>query len=303
LQPRRLPRVRSRLMSSPRVGLSLMLEADFLRAAYPLFADGVVEVLEWSFDVGWPPTSVPDWAKELLRHYSDAGQLLGHGVSYSVLSAGIESTQNLWLDSLDRELQQRSYRHITEHFGFSATRNFHQSAPFPVPLTPATLRVGQDRLRLLREHAKMQVGLENLAFAFHRRDVDNQGRFLDALLEPVDGFLLLDLHNLYCQVCNFGLPLDELLASYPLERVRELHVSGGSWSVPTVGPNLAPVRRDTHNGDVPDEIFAWLPIVLSRCPNVEAVILERMGGTLSPDDDVPFRRDYRRLREVVHGAG
>ncbi len=289
-------------MSAPRVGLSLMLEADFLRAALPLFADGAVEVLEWSFDVGWPPTVVPGWADDLLRHYSDADQLLGHGVSYSALSAGIELTQQRWLDALDHELSQRRYRHLSEHFGFSATSNFHQSAPFPVPLTSATLRVGQDRLRKLRERATMPVGLENLAFAFHRQDVDEQGRFLEALLEPADGFLLLDLHNLHCQSCNFDVSLDELLASYPLPRVRELHVAGGSWSVPTTGPNLAPVRRDTHDGAVPEELFAWLPKVLERCPNVEAVILERMGGTLSPEDDEPFRRDYRRLREVVHAA-
>jgi uncharacterized protein (UPF0276 family) len=289
-------------MPAPRVGLSLMLEADFLRAAFPLFADGAVEILEWSFDVGWPPAVMPAWAEDLLRHYSDADQLLGHGVSYSALSAGVEAMQRRWLDSLDRELSQRRYRHLSEHFGFSATANFHQSAPFPVPLTAETLRLGQDRLQKLRERTHLPIGLENLAFAFHRQDVDDQGRFLEALLEPVDGFLLLDLHNLYCQSCNFGVSLDQLLTSYPLHRVRELHVAGGSWSVPRTGLNVAPVRRDTHDGAVPEELFDWLPTVLARCPNVEAVILERMGGTLTPDDDEPFRSDYRRLREVVHAS-
>src|SRR5262249_21161998 len=77
----------------PQVGLSLMLEADFLRAAYPLFEAGEVEVLEWSFDCGWPPTVVARWSEDLLRCYSDAGNLLGHGVSYSPLSAGIDAAQ------------------------------------------------------------------------------------------------------------------------------------------------------------------------------------------------------------------
>jgi uncharacterized protein (UPF0276 family) len=283
----------------PPVGLSLMLEPDFLRAAYPLFAAGAVEVLEWSFDCGWPPAVMPDWAADLLRTYSDAGNLLGHGVSYSPLSAGIETFQESWRQSLKTELGQRRYRHISEHFGFSSTRNFHQSAPLPVPLTDAYLQLGQDRLQQLTAVASVPIGLENLAFAFSLRDVEDQGRFLDALLEPINGFLLLDLHNIYCQVINFDISFEALLALYPLERVREVHVAGGSWSG---APGTDPVRRDTHDGALPEALFTWLPRVLERCPKVEAVILERMGGTLTEADDAGFRADYQRLREVVHGA-
>jgi uncharacterized protein (UPF0276 family) len=274
-----------------------MLEPDFLRAAYPLFEAGEVEILEWSFDCGWPPTVMPHWAEDLLRCYSDAGNLLGHGVSYSPLSAGIDAFQVAWQQSLTRELKQRRYRHISEHFGFSSTRNFHQSAPLPVPLTDAYLKLGRQRLQQLAEIAKVPIGLENLAFAFGLRDVEDQGRFLDALLTPIDGFLLLDLHNLFCQIINFDTSFETLLAKYPLERVREVHVSGGSWSE----FDGDPIRRDTHDGPLPESLFTWLPMVLDRCPRVEAVILERMGGTLAEEDDEPFRRDFRRLREVVHG--
>src|ERR1043166_7464755 len=250
----------------PQVGLSLMPEDDFLRAAQPLFVDGVVEVLEWSFDIGWPPAVVLGWAEDLLTAYSDAGALYGHGVSFSPLSAGVDDFQRSWLTRLRQELATRRYRHISEHFGFSSTRNFHQSAPLPVPLTPATLKVGHDRLRELAAVAGVPIGLENLAFAFSIRDVEDQGRFLEELLTPVDGFIVLDLHNLYCQAMNFGKPLDALLAGYPLERVRELHVAGGSWSRLDGSPSQ--IRRDTHDQPVPEELFDWLPRVLERCPNV-----------------------------------
>lgn len=296
----------------PLVGLSLALEEDFLRAAFPLFEAGEVEILEWSFDVGWPPTVLPRWADDLLQSYSDADRLLGHGVSYSPLSVGIHDQQAGWLQLFAKELRVRRYRHISEHFGFSSTRNFHQSAPLPVPLTDATLQLGQERLQRLAEIAQVPIGLENLAFAFSPRDVEDQGPFLDALLAPINGFLLLDLHNVYCQVRNFDRTCDELLAGYPLERVRELHVAGGSWSSPLSpsssevgGENVTiprPIRRDTHDGPVPEEIFAWLPTVLERCPNVTAVILERMGGTLSGSDDELFCRDFLRLKETVHAG-
>lgn len=282
----------------PWVGVSLMLEDDFLRTAYPLFAAGEVEVLEWSFDVGWPPAVVPQWTGELITAFGAANRLLGHGVHYSALSAGTEDQQEEWLANLANEVREHPYRHISEHFGFSNTRNFHQSAPLPVPLTETTLALGRDRLARLAEVAKAPVGLENLAFAFGPRDVEEQGKFLDALLAPLDGFLLLDLHNVYCQSLNFARNPDELLATYPLHRVRELHVSGGSWSTGSVG---GAVRRDTHDGPVPPDLFAWLPRVLARCPNVESVILERLGGTYSGAEE-SYRADYRRLKEVVHAV-
>ncbi len=60
------------------------------------------------------------------------------------------------------------------------------------------------------------VGLENIAFAFCLHDVRQHGDFLDQLLDLVHGFIILDLHNVYCQAMNFDVPADELLACYPL---------------------------------------------------------------------------------------
>jgi uncharacterized protein len=130
---------------------------------------------------------------------------------------------------------------------------------------------------------------------------------LEELLQPVNGFLVLDLHNLYCQVHNFGRPsrylrsraAADLLASYPLQRVRELHVSGGSWS----GVN-SQIRRDTHNGAVPEEVFDLLTLALERCPQVEVVIFERMGNTLTDESEVEgFRKDFYRIKERVRDWG
>ena len=197
------------------------------------------------------------------------------------------------------EFEHLRYRHLTEHFGFMSAGNFHQGAPLSVPLTETTLRIGRDRLARLAQIANKPVGLENLAFAFGRQDVRDQGRFLAALLRPVDGFLLLDLHNIYCQACNFGQSAEELIGAYPLERVRELHVSGGSWTESSAEPQRGLVRRDTHDEAVPEDVFRLVPYALANCPNVEAVILERLGGTIESEDDAVLRADFRRLRNIV----
>jgi uncharacterized protein len=63
--------------------LSLMPEADFAQASMPLFADDLIDAVEWSFDVGWGPGGIPQWLDSLLSDYSETGDLLGHGISYS----------------------------------------------------------------------------------------------------------------------------------------------------------------------------------------------------------------------------
>ncbi|MEZ6105651.1 MAG: DUF692 family protein [Pirellulaceae bacterium] len=288
--------------SAPWVGLSLMLGDAFHDAVRPLFDGDEVDVVEWTFDMGWG-RPLPAWLEATLDEFSSRGRLLGHGVSYSVLDASLTDRQPRWLHHLQVELQRRRYHHLSEHFGLMGGGNFHLSSPLPIPLSDTAVEVGNSRLRDLARVARLPVGLENLALAFSPGDVQQQGEFLERLLAPVDGFLLLDLHNLYCQAMNFNVLLEELVDSYPLDRVRELHLSGGSWSQPL--SHARPVRRDTHDDRVPEELFQILPTVLRRCPRVEAVILERMDGTIDSanlSDAANFRADYRRLRAITREA-
>lgn len=276
-----------------------MLEDEFYEAARPLLDAGEVDVLEWSFDMAWG-RQLPGWLESLLYEFSSEDCLLGHGVSFSALSGECSKRQDAWLRMLGGELQRTPMRHVSEHFGFMETGNFHQSAPLPVPRTKETLAVGRDRLRRLADVAQRPVGLENLAFAFGLIDVRQQGEFLDELLEPVDGFLVLDLHNIFCQSCNFDVPAGELIESYPLHRVRELHVSGGSWSDITVDGETRTLRRDTHDGPVPNDIFPLIAFTLARTPNVESVIVEHLGTALeSPDEVRQLRVDYQQVRQIV----
>ena len=279
------------------VGLSLMVESDFRQAVEPLLTAGEVDALEWTLDIGWARRPEP-WVKALLDAHAERGTLYGHGFSFSLLSGRWTPRHETWLKLLDMETRRRSYRHISEHFCFVTAGDFTHSAPMPVPLTDETLAMGQARMKRLAEAAKLPVGLENLAIAFGRADVDAQGQFLEGLLSAVDGFVLLDLHNLYCQIANFDLDAEALLATYPLERVRELHVSGGSWDQPSLGE--APFRRDTHDDAFPEAVFDLLELALDRCPHVEAVFAERIGGTITSEEQAErFRADYRRTRAIV----
>jgi uncharacterized protein (UPF0276 family) len=279
-------------------------EDDLRIAQLPLFADGLVEAIEWTLDAEFDG-SVPDWLEALLDHYGAAGALYAHGVQFSPLSALLEARQSRWLERVSRALGLRPYRHLSEHFGFTTVPGLARGTPLPVPFVPGAVAIGRDRLRLLQEAASgAPVGLENLALALSRDDVCVHGEFLDQLLAPTDGFLLLDLHNLYCQAQNFDVPADELLRAMPLHRVREIHVSGGSWSTRGSKVGARPFRRDTHDGAIPSDVFSMLAFALPRCARLEVVFVERLGQTLRQSGDVAlYREDYQRVRAIVAAAG
>jgi hypothetical protein len=97
---------------------------------------------------------------------------------------------------------------------------------------------------------------------------------------------------------NLGLDPIAVLESFPLHRVRELHVAGGQRTRPTTGPRT--LLLDGHDGPVPEPVFPLVGEVLARCPHVEVVFLERRAQTLDHPDAVDqFRADYRRLVHTV----
>lgn len=283
----------------PWVGIALMHEAEFIAAALPLFEAGEVDVLEWSYDTISHQRYEPAWLPLLLQDYSAKGRLLAHGVRYSLLSGDFSQRQKTWLRKTEEELKRYPYRHITEHFGFMSSGHFHKGAPLPVPLNAGTLAIGHDRLKRLQQASGIPVGVENLAFAFSTDQVKEQGEFLQRLVEPLQGFLILDLHNIWCQAVNFNIAAEDLIDTYPLHLVKEIHVSGGSWS--TVSSTKKPIRRDTHDDTLPEEVLRLLVYALPKCPATEAVIFERLGDSLMAGENrLQFIQDFRALRQSVN---
>ncbi|MEZ4321369.1 MAG: DUF692 family protein [Myxococcota bacterium] len=281
-----------------RTGLSLMPTADFAAAAFPLLEQGTVDVLEWGPDVSeGPGRGSPDWLAMLVAHYARHGALVGHGVTGLVLSVGAADAFDVWLAELSAAVSDIPMGSFSEHLGFSGTASWAVTPPLPIRPDRATIACGVDRLARIRDVVDAPVGLENLALAVSQRDLDGRGALLEALLAPVDGFLHLDLHNLWCAAVNFGRDPVALMERYPLHRVLRIHLSGGSWSTPPGGSR--PFRRDTHDDVVPDEVHALLPEALSRCAAAQDVILEQIGGTL---DAEAFHADYGRIRRAVAQA-
>lgn len=272
---------------------------DFREASHSLFENNQVEVLEWSFDFSWLGNEIEPWCTEIIDRFSSANNLIGHGVTLSPLSARFSKRQENWLTRVRNEFKTRNYVHASEHFGFSEAGPISHGAPIAVPMTAESLRRGTEMLKRYSEATQCPVGLENLAFAFNLEDVKRQGEFIDRLISSIDGFLVLDVHNLYCQVANFDVPITDLLNSYPLTKVREMHLSGGSWTESESRKRFA-VRRDTHDDSVPQDVLNFAALGLKLCPNIEFVILERLGWTMLDEEaQAGFREDFETLAEIL----
>lgn len=275
------------------------LDQDILLTLLPLFAASEIEGIEWSFDALYDRNKIPDWFYELLQTYADDQRLVGHGVFFSILNGQWKDEQQKWLDHLSEMSSRFGFDHVTEHFGFTTGRNFHNGAPLGVPLTKDTLAIGRDRLCRIQDAAKCPVGIENLAFAYHQEEVERQGEFLSKLIEPINGFIILDLHNIYCQAYNFDINPLNLIQYYPLDRVREIHISGGSWEPSRITENRT-IRRDTHDDGVPEEVFALLKSAISLCPHLKYIVLEQLGIALKSDNQKTlFQSDFQRMKKIV----
>lgn len=286
-------------MSAIHASIACNLDTHLLLTALPLLEAEQVQAIEWSFDTLFKIPEIPGWFLELLKAFGEADRLIGHGVFFSLFSGKWSSEQSDWLKKLEQLSQNFRFNHITEHFGFMTGADFHKGAPIPIPFTPTTLAIGRDRLQRIQQACQCPVGLENLAFAYCLDEVKQHGEFLAALVEPVNGFIILDLHNAYCQAHNFDLEPAAILAQYPLHLVREIHISGGSWQDSSILPDKQ-IRRDTHDHEVPEAVFELLKTALPRCPNLRFVVLEQIGTALyQPQEQAQFRADFLRMKELV----
>ncbi|GAO43236.1 multinuclear nonheme iron-dependent oxidase [Flavihumibacter petaseus] len=279
--------------------VALNPDSNLLTAALPLLEEEMVDAIEWSFDAVDTTGRLPAYFHDLLQFYASHHRLIGHGIYFSAFSGKWTPDQQEWLSRLAAVCRQFPLEQVTEHFGFMTGKDFHKGAPLNIPRNAATLAIGRDRLARIRQACNCPVGLENLAFSYSLEETRHHGAFLAELVEPVNGFIILDLHNCYCQAMNFSVDADRLLDTYPLHLVREIHISGGSWEPFPDAPG-GMVRRDTHDDSVPQEVFDLLQLALRRCPNVRYVTLEQLSTALETTSaQEQFCKDFRRMRGMM----
>lgn len=199
-----------------------------------------------------------------------------------------------WLRKVEVLARDLDFAWYTDHFGWSAPAGLNLALPLPVPHCRQVRDATRARLAALAEAARCPVGLENSVFYAPFAPSDEDPAFLSDVLGDRHA-LLLDVHNLWIHARDRGTDLDAWLARAPLDRVIELHVSGGSEAPAGWGDR----RLDSHDAAVPEPVWDLLDRVLARCPNLRGVTLERLEGTVEPADVDVLLGEIARIRAAL----
>jgi uncharacterized protein len=196
-----------------------------------------------------------------------------HGVELSIGSA--HGLNNAYLKMLDRFQEEWAFVWHSEHLGFQTIAGDDDATleigvPLPMPATVEAVELVAERSTNIQQRYGVPFLLENPAHYFRDLPTDpeigNEAGFLQAIAKNSGCYLLLDLHNLYCNAVNLHFDAREVINRLPLDRVIEIHVAGGSWR--------DGFWMDAHDGRVPEPVWKLLDYVLPIAPKVGGVVFE-----------------------------
>jgi uncharacterized protein len=283
----------------PLLGLTLLPHREHLAAMARVIEDDA-EFFEISPETLWDEHLEPSAAHDtILDIVVRSGRpVVGHGINLSPGTPGEDARADRHLAAITREHAAFGFRWYSEHLGFTTAAGLVAALPLPLPPTGETLRTVADRVARLARIVP-DIALENQAALFALGEPAREPEFLNEVCAAARCGLLLDLHNAYTNCRNFGLPLDDWLAALDLSHVIEIHVSGGSESNPAWLASRRVFRLDSHDGDVPGEVWRALDEVLPRCPNLRGVVLERNEATIDDSNVAEFESEVRHLKAAL----
>lgn len=287
------------------VGFTLQPEERYLALTAELLE--LVDYVEVTPETLWREDERGDLvANGFHAHFErvrDATRLpfVAHGVAFSLGSARPDPTRRArHLARVALDQAAFDFRWYTDHLGVTELASRSVTLPIALPLVPAAARAVRASLDAMRTVVR-DTGCENSAFYYALGDPLAEPEFLRDALSHERSHLLLDLHNVWTNSTNLGFDAWSYVERLPLDKVIEIHVSGGVDSDPAWLPSGAKVRLDSHDAAVPEEVWALLERVLPLVPNLRGVTLERMEGTVEPNDVAILREELRRVRVLTEG--
>jgi uncharacterized protein (UPF0276 family) len=288
-----------------RVGFTLQPDEEFLEHCAPLVLHDV-DYYEVAPETLWRAT--PDGALEpngFHRLFADLGEatkrpFVAHGVGFSMGSVGADEQRRRrrWLERIRQDNEVFQFRWYTDHLGATSLDGLALTLPIALPMTAESAQNVRRRLGQLQT-VVADVGVENTAAYFLLGDPLDEPAFLKRVLSGPRTHLLLDLHNVFVMAGNMGFEPERYLERLDLDRVIEIHLSGGSDSSPAWLASGLTLRLDGHDAEVPAAVWALFDAYVGRCRNLRGVTLERMEGTVRAFDVPLLRQEIRRIRSAL----
>ncbi len=198
-----------------------------------------------------------------------------HGVGLSIGSMQpLDRAHLARLKTLCDRYQPESF---SEHLAWSTHDSVFLNDLLPLPYTQETLRRVAGHIDEVQDALGRQMLLENPAtYVLFAESTIEETAFLAELARRTGCGLLLDVNNVFVAATNHNLDPYDYIARFPLEAVREIHLSGHSETVDERG---APLLIDSHDTPVRDPVWALYAAVIDRTGPVASLI--------EWDNDVP----------------
>lgn len=203
-----------------------------------------------------------------------------YGLSIHGVGLSIGSMQALDRDHLDRlrtVCDRYEPESFSEHLAWSSHDTVFLNDLLPLPYTDRTLAHVADHVDQVQEALGRQMLLENPAtYLLFEESTIEETQFLAEIARRTGCGLLLDVNNVFVAATNHRLDPDAYLARFPVEHVREIHLSGHSETTDDQG---AALLIDSHDTPVKDPVWALYENLIARTGPIASLI--------EWDNDVP----------------
>ncbi|WP_146344859.1 DUF692 domain-containing protein [Phaeobacter marinintestinus] len=224
--------------------------------------------------------------------------LPGHKLVHSVGMplAGTRAPDSAQLKIVCATAERLNAPWVSEHLSIAGTP--HESAGFLLP--PLQTEAGQENavrnIRSFKDGVNRPVAIETGVAYLARKPFEMpDGTFLARVVQEADCGILLDIHNLYCNMRNGRVDLDDFLSQIPLDGVWEVHLAGGM--------EMDGYWLDAHSGEMTDDIAGLSREIIQSLPNLGALNFEIYDTFLADMSLASYDRITDQLRDFWTQAG
>jgi uncharacterized protein (UPF0276 family) len=178
---------------------------------------------------------------------------------------------------------------FSEHLAWSSHRDVYFNDLLPLPYTQQTLARVAEHIDAVQTALGRQMLLENPAtYVRFLESTISEVDFLAAASKRTGCGLLLDVNNVFVSAMNHGTQPLQYLDSFPLDRVKEIHLGGHDEGADDAGSTLL---IDAHGSPVADAVWTLYAHVVSQTGAIPTLI--------EWDNDIP---DWPTLRAQAIAA-
>jgi uncharacterized protein len=203
-----------------------------------------------------------------LKYIRENYALSLHGVGLSIGS--MQDLDGGHLARLKNLCQRYEPESFSEHLAWSSHDTVFLNDLLPLPYTPETLARIVEHVDQVQSTLRRQMLLENPAtYLLFAESTIAETDFLAEIARRTGCGLLLDVNNVFVSATNHKLDAEVYLASFPLNQVGEIHLSGHAETCDETG---APLLIDTHDKEIADPVWALYDSVIARTGPVASLV-------------------------------